>query len=117
MLAFLPVNRFRVSYQVASGRPYSALERLLLEAVREGTATLDGLVDLFCVHRRIVIEGLVTLMQAGWLGLRPGDDHKFEVTDAGRGALAQPGSLPDNIALTEKTAYLVMELVRGQIAP
>jgi len=117
MLAFLPVSRFRVSYQVASGRPYSPLERYLLEAVREGHATLDALVDLFRVHRRIVIEGLVTLMQAGWLGLRPGGDDKFDVTDAGQEALKQPGALPPNIALTEKPAYLVMELVRGQIAP
>src|SRR4051794_22964199 len=89
MLAFLPVSRFRVHYQVASGRPYSALERFLLEAVREGHATLDGLIGLFRVHRRTVIEGVVTLMQAGWLGLRPGNDHQFEVTDAGREALKQ----------------------------
>lgn len=117
MLAFLPVSRFRVTYQVATGRPYSPLERYLLEAVQEGYATLDALVDLFRVHRRIVIEGLVTLMQAGWIGLQPGGDDKFDMTDAGREALKQSGALPPNIVLTEKTAFLVMEQLRGQIAP
>jgi hypothetical protein len=74
------------------------------------------LVDLFHVHRRIVIEGLVTLMQAGWLALRPGQAHNFEVTDKGRQALKQPGALPPNISRTEQTGHLLMEQVRGQIA-
>jgi hypothetical protein len=65
MIAFLPIARYRVVYQVASGRPFSSFERLLLKAIKDGHGSVPALAKMFCIHRRMIVEGLVTLMQAG----------------------------------------------------
>ena len=69
MIVLLPVSRYRVRYQVASGRPYSFFERFILEGVRDGYSSLETLERTFRVHRRVLIEGLVTLVQAGWVAI------------------------------------------------
>ena len=43
MIVLVPVSRYRVRFEVASGRPYSVLERLVLDAVREGVTSLEPL--------------------------------------------------------------------------
>lgn len=115
MIAFLPVARYRVSYQVASGRPYSSFERLLLKAILRGNATLDSLADLFRLHRRMVIEGIVTLMQAGWVCLGP-DGSNFISTPSGRAACESASELPATIIVSNKATSLLMEKVSGQLA-
>lgn len=117
MIVFLPVSRFRIEYQVVSGRPYTVVERFLLEAVEDGTNRLDTLVDLLGIHRRVVIEGLVTLMQAGWLALSADPaGGEFVVTSIGRQVLSQDDKLPPTTQIEDRTTYVVMECVRGQIA-
>jgi hypothetical protein len=118
MIAFLPVARYRVEYQVASGRPFSSFERLLLRAITEGNGTLDSLADLFRLHRRMVIEGivtLVTLMQAGWVCLGH-DGSSFVTTPAGRIAGQNSGELPGTIVVSNRWTNLLLEKVAGQFA-
>jgi len=115
VIAFLPVARYRVDYQVASGRPFSSFERLLLTAIHQGNATLDSLADLFRLHRRMVIEGIVTLMQAGWVCIGT-DGSSFVTTDSGRLAAERSGGLPATIVVTNKTTTLLFEKVSGQLA-
>jgi hypothetical protein len=115
MIALLPVSRHRVEYQTAAGRPYSVFERLLLEAIASTVASLDSLVDMFCVHRRVIIEGLVTLMQAGWVALEA-HSNRFTLTKAGKFAVGKADVLPRNVFITKRTDYVVMERVEGQIA-
>jgi len=112
VIAFLPVARYRVDYQVASGRPFSSFERLLLTAIHQGNATLDSLADLFRLHRRMVIEGIVTLMQAGWVCIGT-DGSSFVTTDSGRLAAERSGGLPATIVVTNKTTTLLFEKVSG----
>ena len=118
MIAFLPVVRFKVDYQVASGRPYTAVERFILEAVAAGTTRLDALVDFLGVHRRVMIEGLVTLMQAGWLALNADPSvGEFVITSSGRQALKHDDQLPPSTQVSNRPpAFVAMECVRGQIA-
>jgi hypothetical protein len=117
MIVFLPVNRYIVRYEVASGRPYSKFERLLLEAIQQGTRKIDELVKLTRMHRRVVVEGLVSLMHAGWVALRSGEeDSVFITTPAGREALKEQESLPAGLVVDSRVAACVMERVYGQLA-
>lgn len=115
MIAFVPVSRYVVQYQVASGRPYSDFERLLLEAVKEGQSTLSALVNLFQVHRRVIIEGLVTLMQAGWIAIKA-DSNTFELTRPGSEAIQQKYALPPGMSIANRSASVLMERVANQVA-
>jgi hypothetical protein len=87
---------------------------LLLEAVAQRHNSLDQLCKLFAVHRRVIIEGLVTLMQAGWIALTSANE--FAITGAGKIAIAKAKSFPPNMLVSKKTDYVVMERVGGQIA-
>jgi hypothetical protein len=114
MIAFLPITRYRVDYQVASGRPFSSFERLLLKSVKSGYGTVPDLAQIFCVHRRLIVEGLVTLMQAGWVSLGSDEGHFIlspsgEIASAGR-------TLPDTIAISDRHLTVVVEKVTGQVA-
>jgi hypothetical protein len=114
VILFLPINVYRARYQVAGGRPYSAFERLLLEAVHTGDlTTTEGLATEFCVHERLVIEGVATLLEAGWIAL--GDTNLLMVTAAGKRALAEPDRLPPDLVLRDSTEWLVQERVCGQV--
>lgn len=116
MIAFVPVSRYKVDYQLAIGRPYSLFERLLLETVvAEQTSSLDNLQHTFRVHRRVVIEGLVTLMQAGWLALEQAG-RGFVATAAGKQVVDRPGELPKNIVVSDRSSFLIGERVHGQLA-
>jgi hypothetical protein len=115
MIAFLPVTKYRVQYQVATGRPYSALERLMLESVGAGQRTLDELCDTFQVHRRVVVEAIVTLMKAGWLALHP--EGSFVVTELGTKILSHGvDALPPSIQIEERESHVILERVQGQVA-
>jgi hypothetical protein len=114
VIAFLPIARYRVEYQVASGRPFSSFERLLLRAVNDGHGTVDTLADMFAVHRRLIVEGLVTLMQAGWVSLGTGESV-FVLSASGVKA-CEGQDLPPTIALSERHLTIVVEKVTGQVA-
>lgn len=114
MIALLPVSRYRVRYQVASGRPYSFFERFILEAVVDGCSSLDALETIFRVHRRALIEGIVTLVQAGWIALDR-NTHKLVSTRAGTRAVRHPDALPPNVVVSEQLDYVVGERVQGQV--
>jgi hypothetical protein len=114
MIAFLPIARYRVDYQVASGRPFSSFERLLLKSVKTGYGTVSDLAQIFCVHQRLIVEGLVTLMQAGWVSLGSDEGH-FVLSPSGKVASAGK-SLPDTIAISDRHLTVVVEKVTGQVA-
>src|SRR6266849_5561125 len=112
---FLPVSLYKVKFKVAAGRPFSRFERLILKAIDAGTNELDDLVKLFCVHRRMVVEGLVTLMQAGWVSLES-QTNQFGLTPSGIGASKQEQSLPPLLHTEDRWQIVVMERVAGQVA-
>jgi hypothetical protein len=115
MIAFVPISRYVVQYQVASGRPYSDFERLLLEAVKDGQSSLTTLLNVFKVHRRVIIEGLVTLMQAGWIAIER-DSNTFSLTRTGEAAIQQKETLPPSISIAARTASVIMERISNQVA-
>src|SRR5580698_6769916 len=115
MIAFLPVSLFKVKYHLGLGRPYSRFDRLVLQAIGGGVNELVGLVDTFRVHRRMIIETVVTLMGAGWVGIDP-QSGQFGLSLAGRGALSKR-LLPEDTAVVERNLPVLMERVTGQLCP
>lgn len=112
MIVLLPLSRFRVTYDVAIGRPYSRLEALVLRAVHEGTTTVEGLEPLFGVHRRLLVEALVTLTQAGWVALGSSDSQAFVLTSEGDAACKESGT-PKSRNVENRNTPVVMERLTG----
>ncbi len=111
----VPVTRFAVSYEIGQSRPYSVFERLLLKAVADGSTDLATLTAQFCVPARIVVEGVVTLVQAGWVGLSPGD-NALALTASGADALGS-GSAPTTLATRRPhPMHVVLERATGALA-
>lgn len=106
---------YKVKFKVAAGRPYSQFERLLLKAINAKRNELDDLVKLFCVHRRMVVESLVTLMQAGWVSIES-QTNQFVLTPSGIEAQRQEQSLPPLLRTEDRWQIVVTERVTGQIA-
>ena len=123
MIVLLPIGVLRVPFQLASGRPYSYLEELVLTSLSEDAKSLDQLCALFAIHRRIVIEVLVTLMYSGWVALDPvGTEggNRYCVTLAGKRALGgkerEGTGLPAATTVRKSGMSVVLERTLGQVA-
>jgi len=115
MIVLLPVSRYRVQYRIASGRPYSFFERFLLEAIGDQHTSLQALEKTFRVHRRVLIEGVVTLIQAGWIEIAR-NTHDLVLTKAGMRALGHAEELPKSIFVVDQTEFVIGERCQGQVA-
>lgn len=109
----LPLSRFEVNYEVASGRPYADLDRLVLQAVAEKIRDLDALVDSFQLQPRLIIEVLISLARAGWLSFDIGKGT-FEVTTLGRNSLKE-GVLPPYTVIESASEVVLLEEWTGAI--
>ncbi|NPV89964.1 MAG: hypothetical protein HPY50_04215 [Firmicutes bacterium] len=114
MILFVPVTRFRVTYSLAQGLPYSPLDRLLLEAIGTGLKTLDKLIDCFQLHPRLLVQSLVTLAQTGWIALGNSPEEQFVLTHSGDQALTK-NDLPPFREITSRNAYILMDCVTGTV--
>jgi hypothetical protein len=101
-----------VTFEVAAGRPFSELERLVLRAIAEGANDLQSMQIAFHVHPRILIEALVTLTQAGWVALSGAEGGGFLLTSDGARAFAS-NRPPSTTVTTTKHAFLLLERLTG----
>lgn len=115
MIVLIPASRYVVSYDLATGRPYSHLEALTLEAVGEGRGSVDGISKAFRIHRRLAIESLLTLIHAGWVAVGSAGSG-YVLTAEGEAALSSKALPPSHETLPNQTDWLVMERVTGAIA-
>ncbi|MFJ8358794.1 hypothetical protein [Streptomyces sp. NPDC093984] len=111
---------YRVTYEVAHGRPYSKLEELLLRAVNDAEAPtgciFDDLRKTFLVHDRLLTEGLVTLIQEGWVAMvQQGNEVHYLVTKEGRRTI-EHGRRPSKLRVQTRHAKIVRERLTGQLA-
>lgn len=116
----LPLSMYRVSYEVAHGRPYSKLEELLLKAVNDvedsAGRTFGDLRDTFMVHDRLLTEGLVTLIQEGWVAMAQRENEvRYLVTKEGRRTI-QHGRRPSKLRVQTRHSNIVREDLTGQLA-
>lgn len=114
MLFVIPVTLFSVTYETGSGRPYSGFERLVLKAIAGGRTDLAALEREFRVHRRVVIESLVTLIHAGWVALGSAEAD-LVLTPAGNAAASSEADPTTLVVERPPPATVVMEQVTGAV--
>lgn len=115
MRCLIPVSLFRVKYELGEGRPYSQLQCLVLKAIDEEVANnLESLYEIFQVHRRILIEVLVTLTHEGRIAISSGSD--FVLTSSGKEAV-KTKEPPKSLKTDKKEATIAMERVTGNLIP
>lgn len=123
MIVLVPVNMFSVGFTVARGRPYSRLERRVLEeiAARAGVtpqqgATLASLCNTFRVHERLIVEAVVTLVGAGWVAVTSGREATFVLTNEGQQACSS-GKDPASVTVSPAApCTLIFDRTAGQLA-
>jgi len=108
----IPVTKFAIGFELGESRPYSVFEQLLLEAVHEGATTTASLADAMSVPTRLVIEGVVTLVQAGWVGIQA-DDGSLRCTPAGADSIASGASPSTLVVHRPHPLHVVMERHTG----
>lgn len=113
MEMLIPLSRFEVNYEVGSGRPYSDLDRLVLQAIAEGAGTVEKLNSIFKLPKRLIIEVIVTLARAGWVAVDVAEGG-FKATTSGSEA-AQSGKIPPFCILRDAQAIIVMECLTGSL--
>jgi hypothetical protein len=118
--ALLPVNKYVITYELAHGRPYSAFEELLLKQIHEmtpdGGCGLNQLRATFKVHNRLITEGLVTLIQEGWVAIvQHEQEMRYLVTEAGK-ITVESGRRPENRHVRTAYATIARERLTGQLA-
>ena len=117
MIIFLPVNRYKVVFEVATGRQHSQFDRLLLKAIRDGVGELNLLQSLFHMHRSVVVGTVVSLVQAGWVGIETNSTgSNYVITALGKRALSDSAELPFDKKFDEKSIWVVVERLEGQLA-
>jgi phosphatidylserine/phosphatidylglycerophosphate/cardiolipin synthase-like enzyme len=113
----LPLNRYKVNYEIGTGRPYSELEQLVLRAFsEEEKRTINDLQNIFCLPNRLIVEVLVTLAQAGWIAISNDPEGSFILTSKGEAALdSSDDKLPPGTSISSKEAFIIMERFTGGI--
>ncbi|MEU9486919.1 hypothetical protein AB0D83_25150 [Streptomyces decoyicus] len=123
MIVLVPVSMFSVNFSVARGRPYSRLERRVLEeiAAQAGVAphqgaTLTSLCDSFRVHERLMVEAVVTLVGAGWVAVTSGREATFVLTDEGQQACSSGKDPASVVVAPAPPCTVVFDRTAGQLA-
>ncbi|PNG93447.1 hypothetical protein [Streptomyces malaysiensis] len=123
MIVLVPVSMFSVNFSVARGRPYSRLERRVLEeiAAQAGVApdqgaTLTSLCDTFRVHERLMVEAVVTLVGAGWVAVTSGREATFVLTDEGQQACSSGKDPASVVVAPAPPCTVIFDRTTGQLA-
>ncbi|MER5681081.1 hypothetical protein ABT081_29570 [Streptomyces sp. NPDC002238] len=123
MIVLVPVSMFSINFSVARGRPYSRLERRVLEeiAAQAGVApdqgaTLTSLCDTFRVHERLMVEAVVTLVGAGWVAVTSGREATFVLTDEGQQACLSGKDPASVVVAPAAPCTVVLDRTAGQLA-
>lgn len=112
MDVLVPIDRYRVDYEVGSGSPFSELDFIVLKAVAgESVRNLDELTLKLYLPKRLLIESLVGLARAGWVAIG-GTDASFTVTQQGLRTIER-GVLPSPEVIDYRRGYVLLDRVEG----
>lgn len=110
----IPIALYDVRFETRRGRPFSGLERLILDAIVDDAGELHELEQMFGVHRRIVVETVVTLVQAGWVAVTSGGD--LVPTSLGVEAAGLEGVPRTTVVDPTRRQVVMMDQVGGAVA-
>lgn len=114
-MILVPLDRYRVDFEVGLGTPFSRLDALVLRAMsEEGASCVADLVKLLLLPSRLLIESIVSLSRAGWVAVG-GLGEEFSLTPVGQLAL-RADVLPTPERVLSKQGSLLVERMTGQVA-
>ncbi len=116
MQLYLPCSRFKVQYILSIGAPYSRLDQLILRSVSDGVHTVEELSEIFKLNNSVLLQSLVTLIQAGWLALGDTPATQFSLTLQGIQAI-NTKQIPKSIIYRQETTEILLEHVSGCLIP
>jgi phosphatidylserine/phosphatidylglycerophosphate/cardiolipin synthase-like enzyme len=114
-IILVPIDRYRVDYEVGTGTPFSRLDAIVLRAVaNEPANSVAQLRRQLFLPERMLIESIVALSRAGWISVG-GSDQEFGVTPLGCAALQQE-ILPTPERVMTRHGSVLVEALTGQVA-
>lgn len=111
----IPVLQGRRKFHFDKGRPWSILEHILLTALARRDSTARELATQADVPQRIIVEGLIRLMRAGWIQMiqRTGS-VSFQPTR--EGLIASTGDeLPSAARRMSRNMTFVVDQIAGGV--
>ncbi|MEQ9420040.1 MAG: hypothetical protein RIF37_04185, partial [Rhodospirillaceae bacterium] len=111
----VPVIHGRRKFHFDKGRPWSIIEHVLLFTLSRNRSTASELALKGDIPQRVVIEGLIRLMRAGWVEmLYEGESVFFEATMNGSVA-AKKDELPFASQRLSRKMNFVIDQITGTI--
>jgi cardiolipin synthase len=111
----VPVLEGRRRFHYDKGRPWTVLEHLLLAALAERAFSAGELSELGNLPHRVVVEGLIRLMRAGWVEMLQGAEGvSFRITKTGLDAVAAD-ALPSASRRLSRRMNFVVDQVTGSV--
>lgn len=115
MNVLIPIDRYRVDYEIGCGVPFSMLDFLVLKAVANDHAVeLNQLAKTMLLPKRLLIESLVGLARVGWVAIG-GQSAGFTPTAQGLLALAEV-SPPEPEQVTLRPGFVLVERLTGLLS-
>jgi predicted transcriptional regulator len=108
----IPVSVFQVECEIASGRPFSIVERTIVRSISVGNDEYDRLLEDLCLHPRIVAEALTSLFEAGIIEFQEGTGA-YSITPLGAEALHDTQFIPSTLRLMRRPYRIVVERLTG----
>lgn len=111
----VPIDRYRVDYEIGYGTPFSSFDLIVLGTIAEDESRgVADLARILCLPPRLLVESIVSLTRIGWVAVGR-SDREFEVTQAGLMAI-ESGDPPRPEQIEAREDSVVMERVSGQLA-
>jgi len=111
----IPIDRYRVDFEVGMGIPFSSFDLIVLKAIaEEPRRSIADLAEILSLPQRILVESMVSLTRAGLVAVGRGD-RAFEVTRAGQTSI-ESGDPPRPEHIEARQGSVVLDRLTGQVA-
>jgi len=111
----VPVLKGKRRFHLDKGRTWSVIEHLILTSLANSDTTAQALADKSKLPRRLVIEAIIRLMEAGWIELSQRTEGiVFRATELGKG-VATREELPTNPKRVARWRSFVTDKVTGTV--
>lgn len=112
----IPLTEIRVEFRAGSRRPITELDRLVMQAIKDGANSISGLTPIFQLPERLLVECLIDLMDMALLAL-DNNGSGFCLTEFGSRSLEQGlTSFGERLDDAEELIFLREDLT-GRIGP